>query len=76
MMAAHRFQDSKTIGGGHTDAEKQKLQQEVNAYKEEAERVSQSPVPFEGIQLIQCRRTSSRSSRRLLDWFLRVRLLV
>lgn len=38
MMAAHRFQEHKTIGG-HTIAEKEKLAQEVEEYKQEAERV-------------------------------------
>jgi hypothetical protein len=41
MMAMHRLQDKEhhTIGG-QTDAEKEKLAKEIEAYKAEAERVS------------------------------------
>jgi len=37
MMAAHRFQENKSMGG-HTSAEKEQLVKDVEAYKEEAEK--------------------------------------
>jgi phosphosulfolactate synthase (CoM biosynthesis protein A) len=39
MMAARKFKDAKTVGGGHTDLEKERLQKEVDEYKAEAEKV-------------------------------------